>query len=65
MVVNALVGFVGLVPSLTTLKNDKLLALANKESLVVGGELVNKLLSYLLNEKKEYHRIKQSRNCRY
>lgn len=44
MVVNALVGFVGLVPSITSLENNKLLALANKESLVVGGELINKLL---------------------
>lgn len=45
MVVNALVGFVGLVPSIYSLENNKLLALANKESLVVGGELINKLLS--------------------
>ena len=44
MVVNALVGFVGLKPSLTALENDKILCLANKESLVIGGELVNKLL---------------------
>lgn len=44
MVVNALVGFVGLVPSITAIKNHKKLALANKESLVVGGELINKLL---------------------
>ena len=44
MVVNALVGFVGLVPSVTALENNKLLALANKESLVVGGELINKML---------------------
>lgn len=44
MVVNALVGFVGLVPSVTALENNKLLALANKESLVVGGEIINKLL---------------------
>ena len=44
MVVNALVGFAGLVPSYTALKNDKILALANKESLVVGGEIINKLL---------------------
>ena len=44
MVVNALVGFVGLVPSITALENNKLLALANKESLVVGGEIINKLL---------------------
>ena len=44
IVVNALVGFVGLKPSITTLENNKILCLANKESLVVGGELINKLL---------------------
>ena len=37
MAVNALVGFVGLVPSVKILKLNKTLALANKESLVVGG----------------------------
>ena len=31
MVVNALVGFVGLKPSITALENDKILCLANKE----------------------------------
>ena len=45
MVVNALVGFVGLKPSLVTLEQNRILALANKESLVVGGELINDLLS--------------------
>lgn len=44
MVVNALVGFSGLYPSYYALKKDKILALANKESLVVGGELLNRLL---------------------
>ena len=44
MVVNALVGFAGLLPSVYALENNKILALANKESLVVGGELINKLL---------------------
>lgn len=44
MVVNALVGFSGLLPSIVSLQNNKKLALANKESLVVGGELINKLL---------------------
>ena len=44
MVVNALVGFVGLAPTLCSLKLNKILCLANKESLVVGGELVNDLL---------------------
>ena len=45
MVVNALVGFVGLRPTLYALEQDKIVCLANKEALVVGGELVNKLLS--------------------
>ncbi|HHV03622.1 MAG: 1-deoxy-D-xylulose-5-phosphate reductoisomerase [Bacteroidales bacterium] len=40
MVLNALVGFIGLEPSLAALKNRKTLALANKESLVTGGHLV-------------------------
>lgn len=45
MVVNALVGFVGLLPTLQALEMDKIVCLANKEALVVGGELVNKILS--------------------
>jgi 1-deoxy-D-xylulose-5-phosphate reductoisomerase len=44
MVVNALVGFVGLVPSITALTRDKILCLANKESLVVGGSFIQRLL---------------------
>lgn len=44
MVVNALVGFVGFVPSVHTIKSNIDLALANKESLVVGGEIINNLL---------------------
>lgn len=41
-VVNALVGYAGLEPSLCALEAGKKLALANKESLVVAGELVMK-----------------------
>jgi 1-deoxy-D-xylulose-5-phosphate reductoisomerase len=44
LVENALVGFVGLVPSLTALRAKKILCLANKESLVVGGVMVERLL---------------------
>lgn len=44
MAVNALVGFVGLLPSVEVLKLNKKLALANKESLVVGGKIINDLL---------------------
>ena len=40
MVVNSLVGFEGLYPSLLSINNDLILCLANKESLVVGGSLV-------------------------
>ena len=44
MVLNAMVGAVGLGPSLAALQSGKMLALANKESLVVGGELVMDLV---------------------
>jgi 1-deoxy-D-xylulose-5-phosphate reductoisomerase len=44
LVVNALVGSMGLGPTLAALQNGKTLALANKESLVVGGELVMDLI---------------------
>ena len=40
VVVNALVGYAGLAPTVATLEKGKKLALANKESLVVGGERV-------------------------
>lgn len=40
LVVNALVGFVGLRPTLAAIKAKKDVALANKETLVVGGRLV-------------------------
>jgi 1-deoxy-D-xylulose-5-phosphate reductoisomerase len=43
MVLNAIVGSAGLVPSVATLAEGIALALANKESLVVGGELVIQL----------------------
>jgi 1-deoxy-D-xylulose-5-phosphate reductoisomerase len=44
MVLNALVGSAGLAPTLAALQSGKVLALANKESLVVGGELVKDLI---------------------
>ena len=44
MVVNALVGFVGLVPSVKALELGRILCSANKESLVVGGTIINGLL---------------------
>jgi 1-deoxy-D-xylulose-5-phosphate reductoisomerase len=44
IVLNALVGSAGLAPTLASLQSGKTLALANKESLVVGGELVMDLI---------------------
>ncbi len=44
LVLNALVGSAGLAPTLAALQSGKTLALANKESLVVGGELVKDLI---------------------
>ena len=43
LVVMAIVGFEGLKPTLAALKNHKTLALANKESLVIAGEIVSQL----------------------
>jgi 1-deoxy-D-xylulose-5-phosphate reductoisomerase len=43
LVLNALVGFSGFLPSAKTLELGIDLALANKESLVVGGKLMNQL----------------------
>lgn len=45
IVVNALVGAAGLEPTLKTLAAGKRLALANKESLVIGGPLVLRALA--------------------
>ena len=60
LVINALVGFLGLEPTIFSLQQGKKVALANKESLVVAGEFIdtNKIipidsehfsLNYLLN----------------
>lgn len=40
IVLNSVVGMVGLLPTLTTINAGKNLALANKETLVAGGEIV-------------------------
>ncbi len=43
MVLTAMVGFSGLKPTLAAIKNKKHIALANKETLVVAGDLVTKM----------------------
>ncbi|MEX1063027.1 MAG: 1-deoxy-D-xylulose-5-phosphate reductoisomerase [Balneolaceae bacterium] len=44
VVLNSLVGFAGFEPTCEALKAGKRVALANKESLVVGGEIINRLI---------------------
>lgn len=43
IVLTALVGFSGLAPTIHAIKSNKTIALANKETLVVAGELINSL----------------------
>ena len=45
LLVNALVGFVGLRPTLRAIELKKDIALANKETLVAGGEIVKKAVA--------------------
>lgn len=42
-VVNALVGYAGLLPTVAAIEAGKKVALANKETLVVGGDYVMRL----------------------
>jgi 1-deoxy-D-xylulose-5-phosphate reductoisomerase len=44
IVVNALPGSIGLEPTIETLKYRKVLALANKESLVMAGRIISKMM---------------------
>ncbi|MCH5235067.1 MAG: 1-deoxy-D-xylulose-5-phosphate reductoisomerase [Muribaculaceae bacterium] len=43
IVVTALVGYSGLIPTINAIKKGKTIALANKETLVVAGEIITKL----------------------
>ncbi len=45
ILVNALVGAVGFAPTVAALKKNKRVALANKESLVIGGDLITSLIA--------------------
>jgi len=45
VVVTAMVGYSGLAPTLHAIDHDKVIALANKETLVVGGELIKSKLA--------------------
>lgn len=43
MVLASMVGFAGLVPTIEAIKSKKIIALANKETMVVAGELITSL----------------------
>lgn len=43
-VVTAMVGYSGLIPTVSAIKAGKIIALANKETLVVAGEVITRLL---------------------
>lgn len=43
IVISSLVGFAGLKPTIAAIKHKKTIALANKETLVVAGEIITKL----------------------
>lgn len=45
LVLNGITGSIGLAPTLAALKADKLLALANKESLIAGGALIHQAVA--------------------
>jgi 1-deoxy-D-xylulose-5-phosphate reductoisomerase len=45
MVLTAMVGYSGLKPTIEAIKAKKAIALANKETLVVAGELINRLIA--------------------
>lgn len=45
VLVNALVGFSGFAPTLAAIESDHEVALANKETLVCGGKLINRALA--------------------
>lgn len=44
MVLTAMVGYSGLIPTINAIKAGKTIALANKETLVVAGEIITKLI---------------------
>ena len=62
MIVNAILGFAGLYPTIWAIKNNKILCLANKESLVVGGEYINNLLT---NSKSKIYPIDSEHSAIY
>lgn len=50
LLINALVGAVGLAPTVAALEKGSRIGLANKETLVIGGQIIEKYLSNPLNK---------------
>lgn len=44
VVLNAVVGMIGLIPTIEAIKKRRTILIANKETLVVGGEIITKLI---------------------
>jgi 1-deoxy-D-xylulose-5-phosphate reductoisomerase len=63
VLVNAVYGAAGLPPTLAALSRGKTVALANKESIVIGGDLIRRLLAEhggtLLSIDSEHHALHQ------
>jgi 1-deoxy-D-xylulose-5-phosphate reductoisomerase len=63
IVLTAMVGFSGLIPTIEAIKAEKVIALANKETLVVAGQLITDLLgrhkSFLIPVDSEHSAIFQ------
>ena len=62
IVVNALLGYVGLMPTLAAIKADNDVAIANKEALVCGGEFINRELK---NHKSKIYPIDSEHSAIY
>ncbi|WP_271628570.1 1-deoxy-D-xylulose-5-phosphate reductoisomerase [Caldicellulosiruptor sp. DIB 104C] len=54
LILNALVGISGLVPTIEAIKAGKKVALANKETLVVGGKIIKQMIKDKSNENQDY-----------
>lgn len=59
LVVSAIVGFIGLKPTLRALEKGKQVALANKESIVVGGKLIQRYIDKIIPVDSEHSAIFQ------
>lgn len=60
LVLNSVVGMVGLKPTIASIRAGKTIALANKETLVAGGEIIKK---ELLNSKSKIIPVDSEHNA--